>query len=178
MNSTDRLAAVTMVPQRAADLLFLQSLAHELEESDLFAQVSPGSTATLFQKLAGRIDTAIHPRDLSAGQQLALVLAIQLVKEAKVLILDEPTRGLDYASKRALAKQLEQIRASDRTVLIATHDIEFVSMVSDRVLVLEDGKIISDGSPVDLFSVGQPLSSQIAEISGEQGLISIEQVLS
>ena len=82
------------------------SLADELKESDTFAQVEPGTTANLFAQLAGRIDTSIHPRDLSAGQQLALVLAIQLAKQAKVLILDEPTRGLDYAAKRALAKQL------------------------------------------------------------------------
>ncbi|NBX94099.1 MAG: ATP-binding cassette domain-containing protein [Actinobacteria bacterium] len=87
-----------MVPQRAADLLFLQSLADELHESDEFAEVPAGTTASIFQQLAGRIDTSIHSRDLSAGQQLALVLALQLVKDAPVLILDEPTRGLDYAA--------------------------------------------------------------------------------
>jgi energy-coupling factor transport system ATP-binding protein len=165
-----------MVPQRAADLLFLATLSAELEESDRFAEVAPGSTAKLFASLAGRIDTSIHPRDLSAGQQLSLVLAIQLVKQAKIVILDEPTRGLDYSAKHALAKQLNSIRSLDRAVLIATHDIEFVAMVSDRVLVLEKGELISDSSPVELLGAGSAFASQLAEISNQPGLISLEQV--
>lgn len=177
MNSSERLEVLTMVPQRAADLLFLATLSAELEESDRFAEVEPGSTAKLFQSLAGRIDTSIHPRDLSAGQQLSLVLAIQLVKQAKIVILDEPTRGLDYSAKHALAKQLNSLRAPNRTVLIATHDIEFVAMVADRVLVLDAGQLVIDGSPTQILGVGMPFASQLAEISQEPGLISIEQVL-
>lgn len=176
LSANERLEVLTMVPQRAADLIFLATLSAELEESDLFAEVEPGSTAKLFQSLAGRIDTSIHPWDLSAGQQLSLVLAIQLVKQAKIVILDEPTRGLDYSAKHALAKQLNSLRSHDRTVLIATHDIEFVAMVADRVLVLDEGVLVTDGSPTDVLGVGMPFASQLAEISHEPGLISIEQV--
>ncbi|NBQ97459.1 MAG: ATP-binding cassette domain-containing protein [Bacteroidetes bacterium] len=171
-----RLDQVAMVPQRAADLLFLHSLAEELAESDRFAEAEVGSTAKLFMGLAGRIDTAIHPRDLSAGQQLALVLAIQLVKGAKVLILDEPTRGLDYAAKRALAKQLTALKNRDRSIILASHDIEFVTMVADRVLVLTEGEIISDNSPEDVMAWDKPLASQIALITKTEGLITLEQV--
>jgi energy-coupling factor transport system ATP-binding protein len=177
LTAQDRLSLITMVPQRASDLLFLSSLAEELKESDTFAKVKPGTTAALFLKLAGRIDTSIHPRDLSAGQQLSLVLALQLVKNAPVVVLDEPTRGLDYASKRALAKQLDLLRTSDRAVLLATHDIEFVAMVSDRVLVIKSGEIVLDSIPVEVLGAGKEHSSQLAEITGEQGLITIEQVL-
>jgi energy-coupling factor transport system ATP-binding protein len=177
LDTQKRLELVTMVPQRAADLLFLNSLAEELNESDTFAKVNPGTTAALFQKLAGRIDTTIHPRDLSAGQQLSLVLALQLVKNAPILILDEPTRGLDYAAKRALSQQLEILRTSNRAVLLATHDIEFVAMVADRVLVLNEGAIVRDGNPVELLSAGKELASQVAEVTGEEGLITIGQVI-
>jgi energy-coupling factor transport system ATP-binding protein len=173
----ERLGVLTMVPQRASDLLFLHSLADELHESDDFAEVPAGTTAALFQKLAGRIDTAIHPRDLSAGQQLALVLSIQLVKNAPILILDEPTRGLDYAAKRALAKQLNTLRTADRSVLLATHDIEFVAMIADRVLVLKDGSIVQDMSPLDALGADKELASQISEITDQPGLITIEQVI-
>lgn len=176
LSALERLSLVTMVPQRAADLLFLNSLAQELHESDRLAEVAPGTTASLFQKLAGRMDTKIHPRDLSAGQQLALVLAIQLVKDAPVLILDEPTRGLDYAAKRSLAKQLALLRSPRRTVLLATHDIEFVAMVADRVLLISEGEIIDDADPAYLLGPGQLLASQVAEITSQQGLISIDQV--
>jgi energy-coupling factor transport system ATP-binding protein len=166
-----------MVPQRAADLLFLNSLADELHESDTFAKVPAGTTANLFQKLTGRIDTSIHPRDLSAGQQLSLVLALQLVKDAPVLILDEPTRGLDYAAKRALANQLDLLRDEKRSVLLATHDIEFVAMVADRVLVLKEGLIIQDSSPLEVLGHGSELASQVAEVTNEPGLITIGQIL-
>ena len=172
----ERLSIVTMVPQRSADLLFLPSLADELHESDEFAQVEPGTTASLFQKIAGRIDTVIHPRDLSAGQQLSLVLALQLVKNAPVVILDEPTRGLDYAAKRALAKALNILRSDNRCVLLATHDIEFVAMVADRVLVLKEGAIVQDSSPTEILGSGQELASQLAEITNAPGLIPMEQV--
>ena len=177
LSPQERLSRVTMVPQRAADLLFLHSLADELHESDEFANVPAGTTAALFQQLAGRIDTSIHPRDMSAGQQLALVLALQLVKNAPIVILDEPTRGLDYAAKRALAKQLNYLRAEDRSILIATHDIEFVAMVADRVINIKDGQLVSDDSPVVALGYGQELASQLAEITAEAGLITVEQVI-
>jgi energy-coupling factor transport system ATP-binding protein len=61
-------------------------------------------------------------------------------------------------------------------VLIATHDIEFVAMVSDRVLVLEDGKLITDSTPIEVLGAGSKFASQLAEISNEPGLISLEQV--
>ena len=109
-------------------------------------------------------------------QQLALVLALQLVKNAPVLILDEPTRGLDYSAKRALAKQLELVRNAKRSVLLATHDIEFVAMVADRVLVLKDGQVIKDASSFEVLGSGEVLASQIAEITNTPGLITIGQV--
>lgn len=171
-----RLDQVAMVPQRAADLLFLHTLADELAESDSFAEVEPGTTAKLFMKLAGRIDTELHPRDLSAGQQLALVLAIQLVKEPELLILDEPTRGLDYAAKRALAKQLDTLRTAQRTIILASHDVEFVAMVADRVVGLESGKVVMDTDPITALGPNQSLASQMASISQMPGLITVEQV--
>jgi energy-coupling factor transport system ATP-binding protein len=99
------------------------------------------------------------------------------VKNAPVLVLDEPTRGLDYAAKRALAKQLDQLRTNTRAVLLATHDIEFVAMVADRVVVIDSGELVLDSNPLEVLGTGKELSSQIAEITGEQGLITIEQVL-
>ena len=83
---------------------------------------------------------------------------------------------MDYSAKHALAKQLNSLRSADRSVLIATHDIEFVAMVADRVLVLEEGELISDSSPIDALGAGKKFASQLAEISNQPGLISLEQV--
>jgi len=177
LKNLDRLAAINMVPQRAADLLFLNTVSEELAESDRFAGAAEGTTAALLSSIAGRLNPSAHPRDLSAGQQLALVLAVQLAKGAQVLLLDEPTRGLDYSSKRKLAKQLQILRAQGRGVLVASHDIEFVAMVADRVLRMKSGEVVEADLPEAILGAGAELASQLAEISGTPGLITISQVV-
>ena len=177
LKNLDRLSAINMVPQRAADLLFLNTVSEELTESDRFAGAAEGTTAALLSSIAGRLNPSAHPRDLSAGQQLALVLAVQLAKGAQVLLLDEPTRGLDYSSKRKLAKQLQILRAQGRGVLVASHDIEFVAMVADRVLRMKSGEVVEADLPEAILGSGAELASQLAEISGTPGLITISQVV-
>ncbi|MEY3908469.1 MAG: hypothetical protein RLZZ90_376 [Actinomycetota bacterium] len=137
-----RLGLITLVPQEASDLLFLNTLGDELSESDHFAKVAPSTTARAFSALTGRVNPTLHPRDLSSGQQLALVLALQLVKDAAIVLLDEPTRGLDYAAKRHLVRQLLQLRGEGKSILIATHDREFLSQLADRIIELEDGHLV------------------------------------
>jgi energy-coupling factor transport system ATP-binding protein len=84
---------------------------------------------------------------------------------------------LDYAAKRVLANQLDLLRDEKRSVLLATHDIEFVAMVADRVLVLKEGLIIQDSSPLEVLGHGSELASQVAEVTNEPGLITIGQIL-
>ena len=74
----------------------------------------------------------VHPRDLSEGQRLALALALVLDSRPPVLLLDEPTRGLDYAAKHALAGILRDLAADGHAVLVATHDVEFVAQAARR----------------------------------------------
>lgn len=135
---------VAMIPQQAADLLFLSTTADELAESDFSSGRPATYTASIFEKLVGRVDPATHPRDLSAGQQLALVIAIQLATSAKLLILDEPTRGLDFDAKNKLAKILAELRSEGHTILLASHDRAFVEGIADQVLELSQGQIIED----------------------------------
>jgi energy-coupling factor transport system ATP-binding protein len=137
-----RLRSITMVPQRAADLLFLTSLGQELEESDRFANAAGTTTGNIFARLAGKVNPGLHPRDLSSGQQLALVLAIQLAKGAPVILLDEPTRGLDYLAKRNLANHLKALAADGKAVLLATHDDEFIRQTATRVIEIEAGVLL------------------------------------
>ena len=176
MSADERLCVLTLVPQRAADLLFLNSLADELSESDKFAQLTDSGTSRIFESLTGRLDPKIHPRDLSAGQQLALVLALQLVKGAGILLLDEPTRGLDYAAKKSLAKQIRALRKEGKSVLVASHDVEFIALVADRVLELESGKLISDKLAAVALGVGASHPTQISQITSVPGLLTLSQV--
>jgi energy-coupling factor transport system ATP-binding protein len=176
LSAEEKLCVLTLVPQKAADLLFLNSLADELAESDKYAQQSEPATSKIFEAMAGRLDPKIHPRDLSAGQQLALVLALQLVKGAGIVLLDEPTRGLDYAAKRSLAKQIRTLRSEGKAVLVASHDVEFVSLVADRVLEINNGRLVSNQDVQTALGVGASHPTQMSQISMEQGLVHLGQI--
>lgn len=176
MDAEDRLSCVAMVPQKASDLLFLNTLGKELAESDSFSQSQQGTTAKTFENLIGRIDPGIHPRDLSNGQQIALVLASQLNKDAPLILLDEPTRGLDYSAKQHLAEALVSLKQAGKAIVIASHDVEFVADVCDRVLVLEKGFVIAEGTPEELFLPGTEYATQIAEITQIPGLVNLQQI--
>lgn len=126
----------TMVPQRASDLLYLNSVAEELSESDEFHKLEPGTTGRLLDELVPNINRDLNPRDLSVGSQLALAIAVQLAGPADALLLDEPTRGFDLEAKQYLVNLLGQLRAAGREITLATHDPEFAKAVADEVEVL------------------------------------------
>jgi energy-coupling factor transport system ATP-binding protein len=130
---------VAMIPQNAQDLIFLSSVSDELAEADARLPSEAKRPASYLEDLVGRIDPFKHPRDLSAGQQLALVLAIQLSSGAKTLLMDEPTRGLDSAARQALASTLHELRDKGHSILIATHDRGFLDNVADRLIVVDGG---------------------------------------
>ena len=98
------------------------------------------------------------------------------MKGAGILLLDEPTRGLDYAAKRSLAKQIRALRKEGKSVLVASHDVEFVALVADRVLELESGKLVSDKLAADALGVGASHPTQISQITGVPGLLTLSQV--
>jgi energy-coupling factor transport system ATP-binding protein len=92
------------------------------------------------------------------------------------LLLDEPTRGLDYAAKKSLAKQLRALRKEGKSVLVASHDVEFLALVADRVLEIEKGKLVSDKSAMAALGVGSKHPTQISQITSEPGLLTLGQV--
>lgn len=141
-------ADVAMVPQNAQDLLFLSTASEELADANERRLPGAKRASSYLEELVGRIDPLKHPRDLSAGQQLALVLAIQLSTGAKTIILDEPTRGLDARARQALASSLHSLRDQGHSILVATHDRDFLENVADRTLVVEYGVVTQmEGRP-------------------------------
>jgi energy-coupling factor transport system ATP-binding protein len=132
---------VAMIPQNAQDLLFLSSVSDELAEADAAMSAAGKRPASYLEELVGRVDPFKHPRDLSAGEQLALVLAIQLSTGARTLIMDEPTRGLDARARQELARSLHELRDKGHSILLATHDRDFLENVADRLLVVDKGVV-------------------------------------
>jgi energy-coupling factor transport system ATP-binding protein len=98
------------------------------------------------------------------------------VKGAGILLLDEPTRGLDYAAKKSLAKQLRALRKEGKSVLVASHDVEFVALVADRVLEIEKGRLVSDKLAISALGIGSKHPTQISQITSEPGLITLSQI--
>jgi energy-coupling factor transport system ATP-binding protein len=109
------------------------------------------------------LDPLAHPADLSEGQKLTLALAIQLAAGARVVLLDEPTRGLDYTAKAQFGRLLGELR-EDTAVLIATHDVEFVAEVADRVVVMADGEIVADGATAAVVTSSPIFAPQVAKV--------------
>ena len=140
------------VPQEATDLLYGESVLQECAFADRDSQVAPGTTYKILNQLLPDISEIAHPRDLSEGQRLCLVLAIVLAAAPKLLILDEPTRGLDYSAKLRLIKILRSMANEGRSVILATHDVELVAEVATRVVFMAEGEKIADGSTLDILT--------------------------
>ncbi len=85
------------------------------------------------------------PFMLSGGERKRVALASVLAWDPKILILDEPTIGQDYQQKEKLRQFILQMKAQEKTVVIVTHDVEFVAECNPRVVLMRDGKIVADG---------------------------------
>ena len=168
---------VGLVPQTPADLLYLDTVQAELDTADREAGDAGGDSArVLLDRIAPGIPADCHPRDLSEGQRLALVLAIQLRAGPKVVLLDEPTRGLDYTAKRALRGVLHELARRGHAVVVATHDVEFVAGTADRVVVMGDGDIVADGPTADVVVASPAFAPQVAKILAPLAFLTVEAV--
>jgi len=158
------LSTVGLVPQEPADLLYATTVGRECGDADASARAAVGTTAGILSALAPGIDASRHPRDLSEGQRLALALAVVLAASPTILLLDEPTRGLDYGAKRRLIAFLRTVRRAGHTVVLATHDVELVAEVASRVAVIADGEIVADGATGTVVRSSPLFAPQVAKI--------------
>jgi ABC-2 type transport system ATP-binding protein len=91
-------------------------------------------------------------KQLSGGQQQRLALFIATLHDPLLLLLDEPTAGLDPQSRRALWRRIEQLRGADKSILLTTHSMEEAQAVCDRVAIIDHGRLLATGTPSDLIS--------------------------
>ena len=170
------LRAVGLVPQQADDLLYAETVAAECGQTDRDAGASAGTTRALLDRLAPTVSSSAHPRDLSEGQRLALVLAVVLTASPPLLLLDEPTRGLDYGAKARLAVMLADLAGAGHAVLLATHDVELAAAVSDRIVVLADGQVVADGPSREVVTHSPAFAPQVAKIMAPQEWLTVSDV--
>lgn len=170
-------ALVSLVPQSAADLLYLPTVARECQQADQETGAAPGTTAALLARLGVSLPPQAQPRDLSEGERLCLVLAIQLAANPKVVLLDEPTRGLDYTMKQQLQLILADLRAQGTTVIISTHDVEFAALASTRTIVLAGGEIIADGTTRQVCTSSPAYAPQMTKVFSPTSVLTPAEVL-
>lgn len=106
-----------------------------------------------------------HPFDLSGGEQQKAAFAKILLMEPKIILLDEPTKGIDAYSKKVLADILYRLKAQGITIVMVTHDIEFAAEHADRCGMFFDGQIVSVANPVDFFSTNSYYTTAASRIS-------------
>ncbi len=155
-----------LVPQTPADLLYLETVAEECAAGDAATDRGPGRCRALLDRLAPGVPDDAHPRDLSEGQRLALALALVLADRPTLLLLDEPTRGLDYPGKEALAGILRDLADEGLAVLVATHDVEFVAQAADDLLVMAEGELVSRGPVREVVAQSPAFAPQVTKVLG------------
>jgi cobalt/nickel transport system ATP-binding protein len=143
---------IGFVFQDSDDQLFMPTVKEDVAFGPLNFGV-PAAEAASLAATALEVVGASHladrpPYHLSGGEKRAVALAGVIAMGPSVLLLDEPTSGLDPAARRRLIKLLE---AFEHTRIIATHDLDLVLDVCTRVLVMDSGRIVADGTPEAVF---------------------------
>ena len=104
-------------------------------------------------------------------------MAVQLAAAPGVVLLDEPTRGLDRPGKEALVEVLRGLAAGGRAVAVATHDVEFAAEVADRVVVLAQGRVVADGPARDVLADSPEFAPQVAKVLAPARVLTVAEAV-
>ena len=129
-----------MLPQDVGTVFLKNTVREELSSAE--TEELPFDISCLFDK---------HPYDLSGGEQQLVALAKILATKPKLLLMDEPTKGLDADKKSQIISILRQLKLKGVTVVIVTHDVEFAAECADRCALFFRGNIVSVDTPAEFF---------------------------
>ncbi|MET9442846.1 ATP-binding cassette domain-containing protein [Streptomyces sp. NPDC006610] len=172
----DLVRRVGLVPQEPRDLLYADTVAAECAAADADAGAAPGTCRALVSDLLPGIADDTHPRDLSEGQRLTLALAVVLTARPPLLLLDEPTRGLDYAAKARLVSLLRGLAAEGHAIVLATHDVELAAELAHRVVLIAEGEVIADGPTAEVVVSSPSFAPQVTKILAPQRWLTVAEV--
>jgi energy-coupling factor transport system ATP-binding protein len=170
---------VGYLPQDPRDLLFSDTVLDEFRmtlRNHGLLDNPPLAPSELLERLELAEVTHRYPRDLSAGQRQRAALGAVTVTRPGVLLLDEPTRGLDYPAKRKLVQLLREWQDQGTSILLVTHDVELVAQAADRVLLLSQGEIIADAPP-EMLTTSPLFSPQVARLFPGTGWLTVDDAL-
>jgi energy-coupling factor transport system ATP-binding protein len=178
LDTSDICRAVAYLPQNPNALLFADTVAGELRITLANHGLSgTKDVSALLKQLGLERYAQSYPRDLSVGERERVAVGAVTVTEPKLLLLDEPTRGLDYGSKRALAALLGRWKADGAGVLLVSHDVEFVAECADRVVMLTDGQVSAAGAAADVLGASPVFAPQVAQVFPGTGWLTVADVV-
>ncbi len=154
------------VPQNPGSLFFADTLRDELAFTLRHHPASRLDSQELLSRLGLSEHLMTHPRDLSGGERQRAALATILIGDPRLLLLDEPTRGMDGRQKRVLTEIMGSLRDEGRTVFLATHDVELVAAAATRVILLGNGQIVADDTPRRVLAGSLTYTTQINKLFG------------
>jgi energy-coupling factor transport system ATP-binding protein len=163
------------LPQDPNALLFSETVQQELETTLRNHQI-PVQTERiehLLTQLSIQTKANAYPRDLSTGEKQRVALGAVVVTQPEIIILDEPTRGLDQLTKNALLELLLEWNQNGKTILLVTHEVEFAAAFASRILILEDGQIVSQGDPRKIMRTHPRYTPQIARLYPETNWLTL-----
>jgi energy-coupling factor transport system ATP-binding protein len=166
---------VALCPQEPEAILFADTVADEARITLRANGHDVSRAEPLLDELGIGALAGAHPRDLSAGQRLLVAVAATAAAGAPVLLLDEPTRGLDPDTKERLARFVRAHAERGGAVLFATHDVELAAALATRVVMLAGGEIVADGRPSVILGDSQVFAPQMTRAFGP-GWLTPEQV--
>jgi energy-coupling factor transport system ATP-binding protein len=171
---------ISYLPQNPNDLLFADSIIEELKitlknhhqrrsDTQMIEFLEPLGLAKQYNR---------YPRDLSIGECQRTAIAAITIHDPEIILLDEPTRGLDYHSKLKLSSLLKNWRNQGKSIIVVTHDVEFAARLADRVLIIENGKMLFIGHPRVAFTQFEMYQPQTTRLFPQTNAIIPEDILS
>jgi ABC-2 type transport system ATP-binding protein len=128
---------------------------HEVLEQYAGFFVDPIPPTELLERI-GLLDRARTPvRRLSGGEQQRLSLALAVIGRPEVVLLDEPTAGIDLTGRDLVRRLVRELRDDGVAVLLTTHDLDEAERTADRVVIIDRGRVVADGSPAELMRAGE-----------------------
>ena len=161
---------LAMLPQDVQTVFMSDSVRDEMKLAKADISSLPFDISHLLDK---------HPYDLSGGEQQLAALARVLASRPKILLMDEPTKGLDASYKHKITGILHDLRDSGVTIVIVTHDIEFAAECSDRCGMFFDGHIVSVGTPTEFFAKNSFYTTAVSRMTRGiyDNIVTVEQAV-
>jgi len=166
----DLARTVAYLPQNPGAMLFNETVAAEVRFT-LRALGVPGDVGPALEMAGVAHLAARNPRDLSTGERQRVALAAVLAAKPAVLLLDEPTRGLDGEARERLIALLRRLASTGTCIVMATHDVELAAVCADRVLLLGDGEVVADGPPRQVLTGSLTYATQVNRVFGGRALV-------